>query len=86
MPCVSSFSRYQTKRIIKFSFLSLTQRFILDPPLKQLYSSKNGVEDGNTKVSTSEEQRKISRWSKNNFSLLFKGYRIVKEENSGHKL
>ena len=50
-----------------------------------MYSSKNGVEDGNTKISISEEQRNISRWSKNNFSLLFKGCAIVKEENSGHK-
>ena len=82
MPCLSSFSRYQTKCVIKFSLTqlltSLTQRFIFDHPLKQLYSSKNGVEYGNTKISISEEERKISKWNKNYFLLLLY---IVKEDH-----
>ena len=82
MPCVSSFLRYQTKCVIKFSFRQLltswTERLIFDHPLKQLYSDKNGMEGGNTKISTSEEQRKISKWHKSYFSLLLY---IVKEDH-----
>ena len=59
------FLKVSNKMFIKFSFTqlltSLTQRFIFDHPLKQLYSSKNGVESGNTKISISEEERKISK-------------------------
>ena len=49
-----SFTRYQTKCVIKVLFrqlmMPLTLRFTLDPPLKQWLTGRKRGEDGNTKI------------------------------------
>ena len=54
MSYLFSFSRYQTKCIIKFLFRQLltskTLRFILDQALKQWLTGSKRGEDGNTKI------------------------------------
>ena len=49
-----SFSRYQTKCVIKFLFRQLMTskilRFFLDQPLKQLLTGEKRGEDENTKL------------------------------------
>ena len=49
-----SFSRYQTKCVIKFLFrqlmMSQTTRFMLDQPLKQWPTGRKRGEDTNTKI------------------------------------
>ena len=53
-----SFSRYQTKCVIKFLFrqlMSQTIRFMLDQPLKQWLTGRKRGEDQNTKISISQE-------------------------------
>ena len=49
-----SFSRYQTKRVIKFLFrqimMSQTLRFFLNQPLKQWLTGKKRGEEENTKI------------------------------------
>ena len=51
---LSSFSRYQTKYVIKFLFTQLmtskTLRFILDQALKQWLAGGKEGEGGNTKI------------------------------------
>ena len=52
-----SFSRYQTKCVIKFLFSQLmtsqTLRFFLDQPLKQWLTGRKRGEDENTKTGIS---------------------------------
>ena len=54
MPYLSSFSRYQTKCVIKFLFRQLmtpsTLRFNFDHPVKQWPTGRKRREDGNTKI------------------------------------
>ena len=49
-----SFSRYETKYVIKFLLIQLvasqTFRFFLDQPLKQWLTGRKRVEDENTKT------------------------------------
>ena len=49
-----SFSRYQTKCVIKFLFrqlmMSQTIKFMLDQPLKQWLTGRKREEDANTKI------------------------------------
>ena len=55
MSYLFSFSRYQTKCVIKFLFRQLmtsqTLRFILDRAVKQWLTGKKRGKDGNTKIS-----------------------------------
>ena len=48
MSHVMSFSRYQTKCVIKFLFTHL--RFAINQPLKQWLTGGKRGEDGNTKI------------------------------------
>ena len=63
-----SFSRYQTKCVIKFLFKQLmtsqTLRFFLDQPLKQWLTGRKRGEDENTKTGISWEQKELFRWNK----------------------
>ena len=56
-----SFSRYQTKRVIKFLFrqsmTSQTLRFFLDQPLKQWLAGEKRGEDENTKFEYLENEK-----------------------------
>ena len=67
-----SFSRYQTKCVIKFLFrqlmMSQTIRFMLDQPLKQWLTDRKRGEDGNTKIWISQERIELFRWNKKHFS------------------
>ena len=89
-----SFSRYQTKCVIRFLFRQLmtsyTLRFFLDQPPKQwLRGTKRGG-NANTKTWISRERQKLFRWNKKYFSQLLKGYPLVRNKNfiknSGHNL
>ena len=54
MSYLFSFSRYQTKCVIKFLFIQLmmsqTIKFMLDQPLKQWLTGRKREEDANTKI------------------------------------
>ena len=60
-----SFSRNQTKCVIKFLFrhlmMSQTLRFFLDQPLKHWVTGEKRGEDENTKISISREQKELFR-------------------------
>ena len=60
-----SFSRYQTKCVIKFLFrqlmMSQTIRFMLDQPLKQWLTGRKRGEDRNTKIPISQERKELFR-------------------------
>ena len=89
-----SFSRYQTKCVIKFLFIQLmmsqTLRFIFDQPLQQWRAERKRGEDENTKIWVSRQRKNLFRWNKNHFLLFLKGYHLVRNtnliKNSGHKL
>ena len=57
-----SFSRYQTKCVIKLLFTQLMtsqlSRFFLDQTLKQWLTGKKGGEEENTKIKISQEQKR----------------------------
>ena len=63
MSYLFSFSRYQTKCVIKFLFrqlmMSQTMGFMLDQPLKLWLTERKRGEDGNTKISISREQKEL---------------------------
>ena len=65
MPYLFSLSRYQTKCTIKFLFrqlmTSLTLRFTLDHPLKQLPTGRKRGKGGNTKLGISRERKELFR-------------------------
>ena len=65
MSYLFSFSRYQTKCVIKFLFrqlmMSQTIKFMLDQPLKQWLTGRKIGEDGNTKIRMSRELRELFR-------------------------
>ena len=60
-----SFSRYQTKCVIKFLFRQLmtsqTLRFLLNQPLKQWLTGKKRGEEDNTKILISRERKELFR-------------------------
>ena len=67
-----SFSRHQTKCVIKFIFRQLmtskTVRFFLYQPLKQWLTGTKRGEDENTKTWISRERKELFRWNKKHFS------------------
>ena len=67
-----SFSRYQTKCVIKFSFRQLMTswilRFFLNQPLKQWPTGRKRGKDRNTKNWIFWEQKELFRWNKKHFS------------------
>ena len=67
-----SFSRYQTKCVIKSLFrqvmTSQTLRFFLNQPLKQWLTGKKRGEDENTKIQISQERKELFRSNKKHFS------------------
>ena len=80
-----SFSRYQTKCVIKFLFrqlmMSQTIRFMLAQPLKQWLTGRKRGEDGNTKMWISRERKELFRWNKKHFSQFLKGYHLGRNKN-----
>ena len=80
-----SFSRYQTKFVIKFLFRQLMTSksliFFLDQPLKQWLTGRKRGEAENTKTWISREGKELLRWNKKHFSYLLKGYHLVKNTN-----
>ena len=68
-----SFSRYQTKCVIKLLFRQLmtsqTLRFILDQPPKQWLTGGKRRKGGNTKIWISRERKELFRWNKKHFSV-----------------
>ena len=85
MSYLFSFSRYQTKCVIEFLFRQLmaswTLRFIFDHPLKQWPTGRKRGKGRNTKNWISWEWKELFRWNKKDFSQIFKGYHLVKNEN-----
>ena len=67
-----SFSRYETKCVIKFLFRELmtakTLRFPLNQPLKQWLTGKKKAEWEITKIWISGERKELFRWNKKHFS------------------
>ena len=79
-----SFSRFQTKCVIKFLFrqfmMSWALRFFLDQVnskvgsswiklvLKQWLTGRKKGEDGNTKIWISQERKEFFRWNKKHLS------------------
>ena len=65
MSYLFSFSRYQTKCVIKFLFRQLmtsqTLRFIFHQPLKQWLTGRKRGEGGKTKILISREQKDLFR-------------------------
>ena len=63
MSYLFSVLRYQTKCIIKFLFRQLmtseTLRFILNQSLKQWLTGRKRRENGNTKISISQERKEL---------------------------
>ena len=61
VPHIISFSRYQTKCVIKFLLRHLmtsqTSRFFVDQPLKQWLTARKRGEDENTKIWISQERK-----------------------------
>ena len=72
-----SFSRYETKCVIKFLFRQLMTsqvlRFFLDQALRQWLTGKKRVENENTKMWISRERKEFFRWNKKTFSIVFEG-------------
>ena len=60
-----SFSRYQTKCVVKFLLRQLRRhellRFFLNQPLKQWLTGEKRGEDKNTKMRISREQKELFR-------------------------
>ena len=89
-----SFSRYQTKCVIKFLvrqlMISWTLRFIFSHALKQWPTGRKRGEDGNTKIWISWARKELFRWNKKQFSQSMKGYHLANNKNliknSGHQL
>ena len=82
---IFSFSRYQTKCVIKFFFRQLmrsqTLWFIFEQPLKQWLTGRKREEDGNTKIWISREQKELFRWNKKHFWKFLKSYHLKKNKN-----
>ena len=72
VPHLISFSRYQTKCVIKFLLrqfmMSQTLRFFLDQPLKQWLTGEKRGRDKYTKIWISRERKELFRWNKKHFS------------------
>ena len=72
-----SFSRYQTKCVIKFLFRQLmtsqTLRIIFNHPPKQWLTGRKGGKEGNTKMWLSPEQQEFFRWNKKAFFIVSEG-------------
>ena len=85
-----SFSRFQRQYVIKFSFRKLMTskilRIIFDHPLKQCPAGRKIVEDRNTNVSITWEQKLLFRRNKKYFSYYLKGNNLVEKKYSPHKL
>ena len=65
-----SFSRYQTKFVIKFSFRQLKYqvlRFIVDQPVQNWLTGNKEGEDENTKTWTSRKRKEFFRWNQKHF-------------------
>ena len=71
MSYLFSFSRYQTKCVIKFLFRQLMTSqilgFIFDQSLKQWLTGGNRGEDRNTKILISQERKELFRLNKKHF-------------------
>ena len=78
MSYLFSFSGYQTKCVIEFSFRQLmtswTLRFIFDHPLKQWLTGTKRGKDRNTKNWTSRERKGFFFTLKNKFNYTFQEF------------
>ena len=67
-----SFSRYQTKCVIKFLFRQLMVykfRIFLESASKVMADREKRGEDENTKIWISQERKELFRWNKKHFSV-----------------
>ena len=85
MSYLFSFSRYQTKCVIKFLFrqmmTSQSLRFIFHHSLKHWLTGRKRWQDGNTKTWISQEWKELFRWNKKHFSKFLKCYHLMNQSS-----